>query len=159
MPDFWLSRASWHRWRINSPSFFKSESGFSSSSASPATASSRWSGDENLRKLLTKRRISASVKPLTPSLALTRGRPRFFGRSSPSDASSLISSESSEVFRLRRLALASSPLPAIQNLFKIYQKEQLTAFTIHLSAKWIIYQLNGSIKDFNWLWLLKKPFH
>ncbi len=95
LPVFCDSRASWHRCRMSSPNFLRSLNGFSCNSASPATASSLFSGEANFRKLFRKRRISASLKPLTLSRALTRGRPRFLGLSSPSDPSSLTSDSSS----------------------------------------------------------------
>ena len=111
LPIFCDSRASWHRCRMSSPNFFKSLSGFSCNSASPATASSLSSGEGNLRKLLRKRRISTSLKPLTPSRALTRGRPRFRGLSSPSDPSSLTSDSSSWWFERRDLPSSAPPFP------------------------------------------------
>ena len=108
LPDFCDSRASWQRARMSSPSFLRSLSGFSCNSASPATASSLSSGEANFRKLFRNRRISASLKPLTLSRALTRGRPLFRGLSSPSDPSSL-TSDSSSCWCLRDLP-SSAPL-------------------------------------------------
>ena len=110
LPVFCDSRASWHRERMSSPSFLRLLSGFSCSSASPATVSSRSSGEANLRKLLRNSRISASLKPLTLSRALTRGRPLFRGLSSPSDPSSL-TSDSSSCWCLRDLPSSTPPLP------------------------------------------------
>jgi hypothetical protein len=109
LPVFCDSSASWHRARMSSPSFLRSLSGFSCNSASPATASSLSSGDANFRKLFRNRRISASLKPLTLSRALTRGRPLFRGLSS-SDPSSL-ASDSSSCWCLRDLPSSATPFP------------------------------------------------